>query len=47
MLSKCDFADSIFSDEDLENMALESMVESVTEGAVDPTYPEEVESTVT
>jgi hypothetical protein len=47
MLSKCDFADSIFSDEDLENMALESMVESVTEGSVDPTYPEEVESTVT
>ena len=47
MLSKCDFADSIFSDEDLENMALESMVESVTEGAADPTYPEEVESTVT
>jgi len=47
MLSKCDFASSIFSDEDLENMALESMVESITEGAVDPTYPEEVESTVT
>jgi len=47
MLSKCDFADSLFSEEDLEDMSTESLLESVTEGVVDPTYPEDTDSSVT
>jgi len=47
MLSKCDFADSLFSEEDLENIGAESLVESLTEGVVDPTYPEDTDSSVT
>jgi hypothetical protein len=47
MLSKCDFADSLFSEEDLEDMSTESLLESVTEGVVDPTYPEDTTSPVT
>ena len=46
MLSKCDFADSLFSEEDLENIGAEINVESVTEGVVDPTYPEDTTSSV-
>ena len=46
MLSKCDFADSLFSEEELENIPTESLLESVTEGAVDPTYPEDPTSSV-
>ena len=47
MLSKCDFADSLFSEEDLEDLSTESLLESVTEGVVDPTYPEDTTSPVT
>ena len=47
LLSKCDFADSLFSEEDLEDMSTESLLESVTEGVVDPTYPEDTTSPVT
>ena len=46
MLSKCDFADSLFTEEELENIPSESLLESVTEGAVDPTYPEDPTSSV-
>lgn len=47
MLSKCDFADSLFSEEDIEDLSTESLLESVTEGVVDPTYPEDTTSPVT
>ena len=47
MLSKCDFADSLFLEEELENLPTESVIESVTGGAVDPTYPEDTDSSVT
>ena len=47
LLSKCDFADSLFSEEELENIPAESLVESVTGGAVDPTCPEDTDSSVT
>jgi len=47
MLSKCDFADSLFSEEDIEDLSTESLLESVTEGVVDPTYPEDTDSSVT
>ena len=47
MLSKCDFADSLFSEEDIEDMSTESVIESAIESAVDPTYPEDTTSTVT
>ena len=46
MLSKCDFANSLFGEEDLENIGTESLVESVTGGAVDPPYPEDTTSSV-
>ena len=46
MLSKCDFADSLFTEEELENIPSEINVESVTEGVVDPTYPEDPTSSV-
>ena len=46
MLAKCNFADSLFSEEDLENIGAEINVESVTEGVVDPTYPEDTTSSV-
>ena len=46
LLSKCDFADSLFSEEELENIPTESVIESVTGGAVDPTYPEDTTSSV-
>ena len=47
MLAKCDFADSLFSEEDLEDLSTESLLESVIEGAVDPTHPEDTTSSVT
>jgi hypothetical protein len=47
MLAKCNFADSLFSEEDLENIETESLIESITEDSVDPTYPEDTTSTVT
>jgi hypothetical protein len=47
MLSKCDFADSLFSEEDIEDLSTESLLESVTEGVVDPTYPEDTDSSIT
>ena len=46
MLSKCDFADSLFSEEDIEDLSTESLLESVTEGVVDPTYPEDTTPSV-
>ncbi len=46
MLSKCDFADSLFSEEDLEDMSTESLLESDIEGVVDPIYPECTASSV-
>lgn len=46
MLSKCDFADSLFSEEELENIPSESVIESITEGTLDPTYPEGTDSSV-
>jgi len=46
LLSKCDFADSLFSEEELENIPTESVIESVTEGTLDPTYPEGTDSSV-
>jgi len=46
MLSKCDFANSLFSEEELENIPSESLLESVTEGTLDPTYPEDPTSSV-
>ena len=47
MLAKCDFANSLFSEEELEDLSTESLLESVTEGVVDPTYPEDTDSSVT
>jgi hypothetical protein len=47
MLAKCDFADSLFSEEDIEDLSTESLLESVTEGVVDPTYPEDTDSSIT
>jgi hypothetical protein len=46
MLSKCDFADSLFTEEDLENIGTESVIESITEDSLDPTYPEDTTSSV-
>ena len=46
MLSKCDFADSLFSEEDIEDLSTESLLESDIEGAVDPIYPECTASSV-
>ena len=46
MLSKCDFADSLFSEEELENIPSESVIESITEGTLDPIYPEGTDSSV-
>jgi hypothetical protein len=47
MLSKCDFADSLFSEEDIEDLSTENVIEDAIEGAVDPTYPEDTTSPVT
>jgi len=47
LLSKCDFADSMFGEEDLENLPTESLVESVIEEVVDPPYQEDTDSSVT
>ena len=47
LLSKCDFADSMFGEEDLENIETESLIESVIEDSMDPTYPEDTTSSVT
>ena len=46
MLAKCNFADSLFSEEDIENIGAEINVESVTEDSLDPTYPEDTTSSV-
>ena len=46
MLAKCNFADSLFTEEDLENIEVEINVESVTEDSLDPTYPEDTTSSV-
>jgi hypothetical protein len=46
MLAKCDFANSLFSEEELEDLSTESLLESVTEGVVDPTYPEDTTPSV-
>jgi|TARA_R110002126_G_scaffold113503_2_gene252012 hypothetical protein len=46
MLAKCDFADSLFSEEDIEDLSTESLLESDIEGAVDPIYPECTASSV-
>jgi hypothetical protein len=47
MLAKCDFADSLFSEEDIEDLSTENVIEDAIEGAVDPTYPEDTTSPVT
>ena len=46
MLAKCDFADSLFSEEDLEDLSTENVIEDAIEGAMDPTYPEDTDSSV-
>jgi hypothetical protein len=46
MLAKCDFADSLFSEEDIEDLSTESLLESDIEGVVDPIYPECTASSV-
>jgi len=46
MLAKCDFADSLFGEEDLENIGTESNVQSDSGGAVDLPYPEDTTSSV-
>ena len=46
MLAKCNFADSLFTEEDLENIGTESVIESITEDSLDPTYPEDTTSSV-
>jgi hypothetical protein len=46
MLAKCNFADSLFSEEDIEDLSTESLLESDIEGAVDPIYPECTASSV-
>ena len=46
LLSKCDFADSMFGEEDLENLPTEINVQSDSGGAVDPPYPEDTTSSV-
>ena len=47
MLTKCDFANSLFSKEELEDLSTESLLQSDSGGAVDPTYPEDTDSSVT
>ena len=47
MLAKCDFADSLFSEEDIEDLSTENVIEDAIEGAMDPTYPEDTDSSVT
>jgi hypothetical protein len=46
MLAKCDFANSLFSEEDIEDLSTESLLESDIEGVVDPIYPECTASSV-
>ena len=46
ILSKCDFANSLFEEEDLENIPTESLVKSDSGGTQHPTYPEEPNSSV-
>jgi len=46
MLAKCDFADSLFSEEDIEDLSTENVIEDAIEGAMDPTYPEDTDSSV-
>ena len=47
MLAKCDFADSLFSEEDIEDLSTENVIEDAIEGAMDPAYPEDTDSSVT
>jgi|TARA_R100000093_G_scaffold4132_1_gene3965 hypothetical protein len=46
ILSKCDFANSLFEEEDLKNIPTESLVQSDSGGTQHPTYPEEPNSSV-
>ena len=46
ILSKCDFADNLFLEDDGENEEPESLIEDDNEDSLDPTYPEEVETSV-
>ena len=46
ILSKCDFADNLFLEDDGENEDPESLIEDDNEDSLDPTYPEEVETSV-
>ena len=46
LLSKCDFADNLFLEDDGENEEPESLIEDDNEDSLDPTYPEEVETSV-
>ena len=47
MLAKCDFADSLFSEEDIEDLSTENVIEDAIEGAMDPAYHEDTDSSVT
>jgi len=46
LLSKCDFAHNLFLEGDEENEEPESLIEDDNEDSLDPTYPEEVETSV-
>jgi len=46
LLSKCDFANSLSEEEDLENIPTESLVQSDSGGTQHPPYPEEPNSSV-
>ena len=46
LLSKCDFAHNLFLEDDEENEEPESLIEDDNEDSLDPTYPEEVETSV-
>ena len=46
LLSKCDFADSLFGEEDLEKTSTESLVQSDSEGTQHPSYLPDPNSSV-
>ena len=46
LLSKCDFADSLFGEEDLEQTSTESLIQSDSEGTQHPSYLPDPNSSV-
>jgi len=46
LLSKCDFADSLFGEEDLEKTSTESLIQSDSEGTQHPSYLPDPNSSV-